>query len=221
MTMSFLPTKIIRLYRVWTSILYRCTNAKNKQYKNYGGRGITICDKWKDFNKFCEDVYEGSEIGLHLDRIDNDKGYFPDNCRWTTPKINHRNKRTNTYYQTHMGKICQSELIEKMRFTRKQFQRAKEKYGIDKLIEMFAKNNLPKKRSIPDFNDLIGKKINRLTVLSIDQKKSNIIYYLCQCECGKNTRNSRFKLIHEKSIECRSCARLGDKNPKRKLKSLA
>lgn len=216
MSNNLIPIEIVRLYRIWTSIIYRCTNPKNSQYKNYGKRGINVCDRWKDFNKFCEDVYEGSKAGLHLDRIDNDKGYSKDNCRWTTPKTNHRNKRNNTYYDTHIGKICQSELIEKMGFTRKQFQRAKEKFGEKKLLDLFKENNLPKKRVNPDLNDLVGKKVNRFFIVSLcdDGKKS--IRYICQCECGKQTRIERFRLTHALAKECNSCNKRGDKNPKRK-----
>ena len=216
MTKQFLPTEIVRLYRIWTSILYRCTKPENKQYKNYGGRGITICDEWMDFNKFACDIYQGSQEGLHLDRIDNNKGYCKENCRWASPKVNHRNKRNNRYYDTHIGQICQSELIENMGFTRKQFQRSIEKYGENKLLELFKNNNLPKKRSNPNLNDILGKKVNRLTILSFDEDKTAGLRYYCICDCGKKTRISRFKLVHNRAFECRSCTKKGDKNPRRK-----
>src|SRR5271166_1880012 len=194
MSIKISPTEIVRLYRIWTSMLYRCHRPANSQYKNYGGRGISVCDEWQNFDKFVEDVWKGSKKECHLDRIDNDKGYFKDNCRWVSPKINHRNKRNNTYYETHLGKMCQSALIEHIGYTRKQFKRAIEKYGIPKFLEFFEKNTLPKKRIVPDLNDIIGKKFNALTILGLDENKSTGPRYFCLCDCGKRTRISRFKI---------------------------
>lgn len=87
-----------RLYRIWGAMKSRCYNPKQRNYKHYGGRGITICDEWLyDFvafrdwalaNGYCED--------LTIDRIDNDKGYSPDNCRWTTMKEQRLNQRQRT-----------------------------------------------------------------------------------------------------------------------------
>lgn len=84
-------------YRRWRGMINRCYNKKHTYYYNYGGRGITICDEWKeDYEKFCEWVNKsGYKVGLTLDRIDNDKGYSPDNCRWATRKEQNRNQRTN------------------------------------------------------------------------------------------------------------------------------
>ena len=66
-------------YRRWRGMINRCYNKKHTYYYNYGGRGITICDEWKeDYEKFCEWANKsGYKVGLTLDRIDNDKGYSP------------------------------------------------------------------------------------------------------------------------------------------------
>ena len=86
-----------RLYKVWGSIRGRTLNPKNKNYKYYGGRGIIICEEWKnDFMTFYNwallNGYEENK-GLSIDRIDNDGNYCPDNCRWTTSTIQTRNQR--------------------------------------------------------------------------------------------------------------------------------
>ncbi len=85
------PSKV---YEVWHGIIGRCTNFKDKRYNNYGGRGITVCKQWMKFENFLEDMGEVPK-GYQIDRIDNDKGYCRKNCRWTTAKLNSRNKRNN------------------------------------------------------------------------------------------------------------------------------
>ncbi len=218
MSINILPLEIVRLYRVWTSILYRCLRPDNKQYKNYGGRGITICEEWKDFNQFCFDVGQRPDNKAQLDRIDNNKGYFKENCRWASPKVNHRNKRNNVYFDTHLGKMCKSELIEFIGYTRKQFIRAEEKYGIKELLTMFKENRLPKKRVVSNLNDIIGHKFGDLTVLYLDENKSTGTRYFCKCDCGYTTRVTRFKLQHGMALYCKSCSKKGEKNPNTVLK---
>lgn len=90
-------------YNIWQGMIKRCINTKSKFYFNYGGRGITICEKWMTFEGFWEDMKGGYIKGLQLDRIDNNGNYKKDNCRWTTRKIQMRNTRANVLL-THNGK---------------------------------------------------------------------------------------------------------------------
>ena len=83
------------LYHQWKSMIYRCEKETDDMYMYYGGRGIKVCERWHDIAKFKEDMDSTYKPGLQLDRIDNNKGYSPDNCRWVTPKENGRNKRNN------------------------------------------------------------------------------------------------------------------------------
>lgn len=85
------------LYGVWNSMKNRCLNPNVKAYKNYGARGIDVCQKWRDdFSAFRDwALASGYSKGLSLDRIDNDAGYCPSNCRWVTPKEQSRNRRAN------------------------------------------------------------------------------------------------------------------------------
>ena len=88
-----------KLHWVWRAMKQRCENPRNKRYLSYGGRGITVCDDWKGvygFLNFCKWSKEnGYSEGLSLDRIDNDKGYSPENCRWVKAEAQANNKRTN------------------------------------------------------------------------------------------------------------------------------
>ena len=93
-----------KLYSVWGGMKSRCYNPRNREYDNYGGRGIKVCDEWKNnFVKFYEwSMNNGFSEDLTIDRIDVDKDYSPDNCRWITNKEQQRNKR-NTRYLTYRG----------------------------------------------------------------------------------------------------------------------
>lgn len=82
----------------YTAMLARCYNKNHQAYKNYGGRGITVCDEWRrpnGFAAFCKDMGDPPSESHTLDRIDNSSGYCKENCRWATGKQQHRNRRNN------------------------------------------------------------------------------------------------------------------------------
>lgn len=92
------------LYKVWNAMIQRCENQNDQHFEDYGARGITVFSEWKNFELFYEwAVSNGYEKGLSLDRKDNDKGYSPDNCHWTTRKVQMNNTRKN-HYITYNGK---------------------------------------------------------------------------------------------------------------------
>jgi len=84
------------LYSVWSGMKRRCYNKNSPNYPNYGGRGITVCERWMaSVKNFYDDMISGYIKGLHLDRIDVNGNYEPGNCRWATPIQNSNNKRLN------------------------------------------------------------------------------------------------------------------------------
>ena len=85
-----------KIYKNWNSMKNRCDLETYDEYHRYGGRGITVCDEWYDFATFREWAFSnGYEDDLQIDRIDNDLGYFPENCRWVTRIVNCNNRSNN------------------------------------------------------------------------------------------------------------------------------
>lgn len=86
---------------MWCAIKARCLNENTVAYKDYGARGITICDDWENSYESFRDwaLDNGYQEKLSIDRIDNNKGYFPDNCRWVDAKTQANNRRSNRVYE--------------------------------------------------------------------------------------------------------------------------
>jgi hypothetical protein len=91
------------LYRIWAGMLTRCNNPKGDHYKYYGGRGISVCEHWRKFENFFEDMEPSFKNGLSIDRIDNNGNYCKENCRWSTLKEQMNNMSTNHFLE-HNGK---------------------------------------------------------------------------------------------------------------------
>jgi hypothetical protein len=93
-----LPTQFKQEYHIWNMMLRRCYNPSHEGYPNYGGRGITVCDRWKEaFAHFLEDMGKRPSPEHTLDRENSDGQYCKDNCRWATHKEQNRNKRNSIF----------------------------------------------------------------------------------------------------------------------------
>ncbi len=117
-----------KLHNCWRQMKVRCLNSNDANYKNYGGRGITVCPEWaNDYTKFRDwALNNGYQSGLFQDRIDNDKGYNPENCRFTTKAENARNRRTT--------KLTKSK-VEEIRFKYKVGKYTHRELGIEYNID--------------------------------------------------------------------------------------
>lgn len=103
-----------RLYTIWQGMKNRCYNTRAEPYQNYGDRGIIVCDEWKsDFMTFYNwAINNGYRDNLTIDRVDNNKNYSPDNCRWTNSKMQNRNTRHIRNITINNETQCLSELCE-------------------------------------------------------------------------------------------------------------
>ena len=125
-----------RPYRIWKGMKTRCLNPRVKSYADYGGRGITVCENWKEsFDAFWRDMKTGYADNLEIDRIDHEGSYSPNNCRWVSKKEQNRNTRANHYVDTPFGRITIAEYAEKTGIPydtlKQQILRAESRQGVE------------------------------------------------------------------------------------------
>lgn len=103
--------KDLKIYKIWAAMVQRCSNPTCRDYKHYGGRGIAVCSRWLAFEAFFADMGERPD-GCSLDRIDNSRGYEPENCKWSTKSQQQRNTRQNRILTINGTARCVAEWAE-------------------------------------------------------------------------------------------------------------
>ena len=103
-----------RVYGIWNGMTQRCGNPNDVRFPGYGGRGIIVCDRWLTFENFYEDMGEPADR-LSIDRINNDKGYSLDNCRWATKTEQCRNQRIRKTNKSGCKGVCLDKTSRKWR----------------------------------------------------------------------------------------------------------
>lgn len=101
-------------WNVWQSMLQRCNNSNNKDYYNYGARGVKVCDEWMEYINFYNwSMKNGYTDGVSIDRVNPNGNYEPSNCRWITNKMQQNNKRNNIHIIYEGTPLTLTELAEK------------------------------------------------------------------------------------------------------------
>ena len=106
--------KYSKTYESWRNMLQRCGNPSYIEYEHYGGRGITACERWLKFENFLEDIGEKPSNKYQIDRIDNNKGYYKENCRWVLSENNNKNKRNNIMIPLNKELLCLKDYCRKL-----------------------------------------------------------------------------------------------------------
>lgn len=128
-------------YISWEGMHYRCRNLTNPSYNRYGGRGISVSKEWSDFSKFLEDMGEKPE-GYSLDRIDNDKDYSKENCRWASVEEQQNNKCNSVYIKFHGFNLTLAQWAKKLNIPvstiKSRYYRNK---NVEKILKEFRSNS--------------------------------------------------------------------------------
>ena len=137
-------SKTSRLYQIWTQMKSRCHNKNSANYRNYGMKGIQVCERWHDYKKFHEDmanshdkhVEQYGKVNRTLERTNNSKGYSPDNCKWATKKEQRRNCSQSKFYQYRGKTVTTGEISELYGISYGTIEsRLHRGWSIDKIIE--------------------------------------------------------------------------------------
>jgi hypothetical protein len=198
-------------------MITRCTNPKRPNFYLYGGRGIKVCESWlNSFENFLADMGLRPEA-YQLDRINTDGHYEPNNCRWATPKENSNNRRQQEDICT--GKQFGSWLV--LSPTNNRDGNGGLKYlcrcscGFEALVKKKALlsgestkcKECANSRYLNANQDVVGKKYNKWTVVSILKERTSRgkIQFICKCECGNISYKIKYQLENNRSLACRSC----------------
>lgn len=204
--------KLIPEYGVWTAMLTRCYDPNCEAFQNYGARGITVCLRWRErrtgFKCFLEDMGSRPSKDYSIERVNNNEGYSPENCKWATRKEQCRNRRSNKLITIENTTRTLVEWCEVYSIKYSLVKdRLRDNWEITKAL------TTPLHKSI---NLQGGEKFGLWTVIvRTDDANGGKARYLCKCSCGKERKICLTDLVKNKSTQCQSCSKLGNKFAKR------
>ena len=133
--------KYTKEYNAWLNIKSRCININNPEYKNYGGRGISVCESWiNSFEEFYKDMGK-KPISTSIDRIDNNQGYSKENCKWSDNKTQSRNKRNNRFYEINGIRMIISDWAKRNNIGFSSMNQRINKWPLEKALLTIKKEN--------------------------------------------------------------------------------
>jgi len=186
-------------YYTWASMMKRCYNPNWVNYKNYGARGIKVCDRWHDFRNFLADM-GNRPAGMFIERIENEKGYGPENCKWSTRIEQTKNTRSNRML-TFNGET--KPMVEWSETLKLSYHVIKNRLKYGWSIERTLTEPLIEKYK---FKDLTDQKFGFWTVLERAGTKTDrsqcLSLWKCQCDCGTIKVVNREDLKRGRSKSC-------------------
>lgn len=184
-----------KLYMAWLNMKARCNRKSAREYSNYGGRGIKVCDEWlHSYETFKEwAMSNGYNDKLTLDRINVDGNYCPKNCRWITNKEQQNNKRNNVVYTYNGETKTLAEWSECLGICYKTLQKRIKNWGVDRAFTTPIKTEF--------VIDITGQKFGRLTVLKLENIKKGA-NFKCLCDCGNVVITKGYNIRTGKVISC-------------------
>lgn len=137
------------IYGIWSAMRSRCNAPSDKAYKNYGARGITVCDRWmKSFENFLVDMGERPSKEYSLERINNDGPYSPENCKWATRHDQNRNNRKTVFITWKNQTLCIADWAQKLGMTPCTLAYRLKKWSLEKALSLpVKKHRSPKKKT--------------------------------------------------------------------------
>lgn len=137
--------------RSWEMMRVRCNNPNNHKFPMYGGRGIKVCERWDSYENFLEDMGRRPSLNHSIDRINNNEGYFPENCRWATPKEQARNRSSNSLIEYDGRTQCIAAWCEEFGIGRCTLRaRIKRGWSIERALNQPIDKNRRNSRSMKD-----------------------------------------------------------------------
>ena len=126
------------LYGRWLMMWQRCHNPKNNRYKDYGEKGIIVCERWKDFRNFLNDMGE-PPVGASIERKDNSKGYSPENCIWANSFVQMRNTKRTRLIEFNGKSQCVTDWAKEIGIQESSLRERLDKWPLEKALTQASK----------------------------------------------------------------------------------